>query len=99
MLRSVLKKLCAAVLVVAGLVLVYFSSWLTFSEIVPQVIDSGWSLKGSNLILNHDWRGNQLYVLVFFYAAAGFALILLGRVVLLTRAKNKPVAQIQEFRQ
>ena len=81
-----------------GLILVYFGTWLIFSEIIPQIIESGWSLQGSNMVLNHDWRGNQLYLLVAIYGGVGVGLMLLGRLVFLSKTDDKPSAQVRVIR-
>ncbi|MCP4900674.1 MAG: hypothetical protein GY906_27235 [bacterium] len=78
MLRLSLFAVVSAVSVAAGIMLIYFGCWLISAEIIPQVVETGWSLEGSNLILNHDWKGNQLYFLAFLYCASGASLVAVG---------------------
>lgn len=66
--------LVGVIALLAGTMLIFFGSWLTWTEIVPGIAATGWSLEGSNLILNHDWKGNQLYLLVMLYHVSGAGL-------------------------
>ena len=68
-------RIAALACLAAGGLLVYFAGWLVFAEIVPAIADSGWSLQGDNLILNRNWQGNQLYLLVSIYLVAGASLV------------------------
>ena len=62
--KKLLSRSIALSCLAAGGLLVYFAGWIVFAEIVPAVADTGWSLQGNNMILNRNWRGNQLYILV-----------------------------------
>ncbi len=71
--RRIAMILLALVLALGGIALFYFAGWIVSNVIVPQVRQSGLSLEGSNMILNRDWRGNQLYLLVALYLGLGGA--------------------------
>ncbi len=58
-----------------GGVICYIGGWIMLVDIVPKVMDTGLSLTGDNMILNRNWKGNQLYVLVFLYELLGVALV------------------------
>jgi hypothetical protein len=76
--KTLLIRCLAVLSCTGGGVLIYFAVWLVVSEIVPQILATGWSLSGENLILNHNWQGNQLYLLVGIYGAIGGSLLVAG---------------------
>lgn len=81
--RTLFFKLLALLLAAAGTAFLGFGVWILSVGVAPQVLDSGWALSGDNLILNRNWQGNQLYLLVFLYF--GFGLLLMAGSVLFWR--------------
>ena len=73
--RLIGRILLTALLALVGGALLYFAGWIVWADILPQVRSSGLSLERSNMILNRDWRGNQLYLLVGLYLLAGGGLL------------------------
>ena len=69
----ILRKCVAVVIIGVGLLLLYYACWVVSKGIWPQWRESGWSLAGSSMILNREWRGNELYLLVLLYCVLGFA--------------------------
>ena len=69
----ILRKCVAVVIIGVGLLLLYYACWVVSNGIWPQWRESGWSLTGSSMILNREWHGNELYLLVSLYGVLGFA--------------------------
>lgn len=74
----ILRRVLAVVLVAAGLCLLYAAFWV-FSEVVwSQWKSTGWSVTGSSMILNHQWRGNEIYWLILLYLTLGSGMVAAG---------------------
>ena len=73
-----IAKLRHALMILLGAFLIYAASYVIADEIWPQVRESGWSLAGTSMILNHKWKGNELYVLVGAYIVLGSGLVIGG---------------------
>ena len=69
----IVRKCIAVAIISAGLLLLYYACWILSNGIWPQWRESGWSLTGSSTILNREWHGNELYLLVSLYCVIGFA--------------------------
>lgn len=80
-LRTLSCGLIALLLGLAGVALFCFGGWLVVNDVVPQVRASGWSLRETSMILNREWRGNELYLLIAIYGVVGVALVLGGGVI------------------
>ncbi len=77
----ILRK-CVAVLIIAvGLLLLYYACWVVSKGIWPQWRESGWSLSCSSMILNREWRGNELYLVVLLYGVFGLSFAVCGAFV------------------
>lgn len=82
--RGIFSVLIAAL----GGMICYLGGWIILVDIVPKVMDTGLSLTGDNMILNRNWKGNQLYVLVVLYELLGFALVFVAVRIWPTRKKR-----------
>ncbi len=74
----ILRKCVAVVITVVGLLLLYYACWVVSKGIWPQWRESGWSLSGSSMILNREWRGNELYLVVLLYGVFGLSATAFG---------------------
>jgi len=88
--RTLIRRILAVPLVLAGGALLYFGGWLVAAGVLPQVRETGWSLRETNLILNREWVGNELYALIAIYWIVGVAFLFAAYV--LWRAKPAPSA-------
>ncbi len=74
----ILRKCVAVVITAVGLLLLYSACWVVSKGIWPQWRESGWSLSGSSMILNREWRGNELYLVVLLYGVFGLSATAFG---------------------
>ncbi len=74
----ILRKCVAVVTTAVGLLLLYYACWVVSKGIWPQWRESGWSLSGSSMILNREWRGNELYLVVLLYGVFGLSATAFG---------------------
>ncbi len=82
--RGILSVLIAAL----GGMICYLGGWILLIDIVPKVMETGLSLTGDHMILNRNWKGNQLYVLVVLYELLGFSLVFVAVRIWPTRKKR-----------
>ena len=75
-----LRKVGVLLMILVGIVLLYSASWIVAKGIWPEVLESGWSLSGSSMILNHVWKGNELYIPVTLYIVIGLGLVVGGAI-------------------
>ncbi len=85
----ILRKYLAVAIVAVGLLLMYYACWVVTEGVWPQWRKSGWSLSGNNMILNRQWRGNELYLVVLLYSVVGLSLAACG-VFLWRRSRSIP---------
>ncbi len=84
---KLLLRWAAAVLVfLSGAIFVYFFGFVAACEVAPQIQESGLSLQDSSMILNYEWQGNQLYILLALYGLIGLGLV--GSAVTLWRGRQ-----------
>jgi hypothetical protein len=75
---SFLKLLFSLILIVIGLLFVFFT-WLVFdSEVSPALSSGTLSVKTSTMILNRNWAGNEIYLLLAIYTAVAAGLTAAG---------------------
>ena len=72
---KVLRRLASLLLIALGLFLLYAAGWVTTEAIWPQVQTSGWSLSDTSMILNREWVGNEIHLLVLGYIVMGAGLV------------------------
>jgi hypothetical protein len=82
--RGILSVLIAAL----GGMICYLGGCIILIDIVPKVMETGLSLTGDHMILNRNWKGNQLYVLVVLYELLGFSLVFVAVRIWPTRKKR-----------
>ena len=73
--RLLLRRAAAILVFLSGAMFIYFFGLVATSEVAPQIQESGLSLQGSSMILNYEWQGNQLYILLTLYGLIGLGLI------------------------
>ena len=72
------RRLFGTVAIALGLYLLYAAFWV-FSEVVGSPLKlSGWSVTGTSMILNHEWRGNEIYLLISLYLGVVSAFLASG---------------------
>ena len=74
----ILRKCVAVAITAVGLLLLYYACWVVSKGIWPQWRESGWSLSGSSMILDREWRGNELYLVVLLYGVFGLSATAFG---------------------
>ncbi len=76
--KLVTQRVLGTVAIAGGLYLFYAALWVFSAVVWSQAKTSGWSVRGSSMILNHEWRGNEIYLLILLYLALGSALVAAG---------------------
>lgn len=74
MLLNIFKLLLALLLFVAGLAFVYFIAFIAGESVMPALQAGTLNLETTSRILNINWVGNEVYIILAIYAAiaAGF---------------------------
>jgi len=76
--RLVMQRVLGTVAIAGGLYL-FYAAFRVFSAVVwSQSKTRGWSVRGTSMILNHEWRDNEIYILILLYLAVGSALVAAG---------------------
>ena len=73
--KLLLRRTAAILLFLSGAMFIYFFGFVAASEVAPQIQEAGLSLQGSSMILNYEWQGNQLYILLGLYGLIGLGLV------------------------
>ncbi|MGB5162177.1 MAG: hypothetical protein WBP10_06405 [Thermoanaerobaculia bacterium] len=73
--KLVIQRVLGTVAIAGGLYLFYAAFWVFSTVVWSQSKTWGWSVRGSSMILNHEWRGNEIYLLVLLYLVVGSALV------------------------
>jgi len=85
------RRLFGAAAMALGLCILYAAFWV-FSEVVGSPLTlSGWSVTGTSVILNYEWRGNEIYFLISLYLGVGSALLAGGFL-----ACKRPLHQVRK---
>jgi len=71
----VLRRVLGTIAIAGGLYLLYAALWVVSAVVGSQLKASGWSIGGSSTILNHQWGGNEIYLLILLYLSVGAALV------------------------
>jgi hypothetical protein len=85
---AIVRGIFSVLIAALGGMICYLGGWILLIDIVPKVMETGLSLTGDHMILNRNWKGNQLYVLVVLYELLGFALVFVAVRIWPTRKKR-----------
>lgn len=73
-----MQRVLGTVAITGGLYLFYAAFWVFSAVVWSGSETSRWSVRGSSMILNHEWRGNEIFWLILLYLAVGSALVAAG---------------------
>ena len=73
-----MQRLLGTAAIAGGLYLFYAAFWVFSAVVWAQSKTRGWSVRGSSMILNYEWRGNEIYLLILLSLVVGSALVAAG---------------------
>ena len=72
------RIMSAIMLWVGGLIFIFFAMQIAFSEILPALNSGTFSVATSSTVLNREWVGNEIYLLLLIYLLAAITLVSAG---------------------
>jgi len=87
---KLLKIASSLVLFVIGLLFVFFIWIVVSDEILPGLRSGSLAVETSSTILNRVWVGNEIYLLLLFYAAVAAGFIASGTFLVRKALRQDP---------
>lgn len=78
MIKRFVSAIVSVTLIAAGTFFAVIVAYLTSSEVMPAIKQGSLDVTTSTMILNREWEGNEIYVILTVYTLLACALIYLA---------------------